>query len=84
MVEVMNNEIAEKILTEIDAKKDRGATIASIGFKAGMARNTFSRRLNGGGEDFTAYEIARIAIALEIDPNALLPKVFKVKREHAE
>ena len=79
----MNNEIANKILAEIDDPKNADKTVASVAFNAGMARNTFSRRLNGGGEDFTAYEIARIAMALEVDPNSLLPKVFGVAREES-
>ncbi|MFJ5108655.1 MULTISPECIES: hypothetical protein [unclassified Glutamicibacter] len=75
----MINEIAEKIANAIEAQKDNGVTRSSTALASGIPRNTFNRKLNAGGADFTAYEIARIAIALNIHPAELLPKEFKNK-----
>ncbi|MGP7812383.1 MULTISPECIES: helix-turn-helix domain-containing protein [Glutamicibacter] len=78
----MNNEIAEKIANAIN--RTDGATRSSTALASGIARNTFTRKMNGGGVDFTAYEIARIAIALNIHPAELLPKEFKSKNAHKD
>lgn len=76
----MNNEIADKIANAID--RTSGATRASTALASGIARNTFTRKMNGGGVDFTVYEIARIAIALQVDPGELLPKEFASEKVH--
>lgn len=80
----MNTEIADKIANAIEVKKENGVTQAGIALASGIARNTFARKMNAGGADFTAYEIARIAIALNIHPAELLPKEFRVKRVHED
>lgn len=71
----MNNETANKIAEAIDSTK--GATRSSVALQAGIARNTFMRKLNGGTE-FGVYEIARIAMALNRDPADFLPKEYKL------
>lgn len=75
---LMNNEIAEKIANTIDSTE--GATRASVALASGIARNTFTRKMNGGGGDFTAYELARVAMALKTDPANLLPREFKLAK----
>lgn len=44
--------------------------------KAGIARTTFTRKLNGG-TDYTISEVARIARALGVSPSELLPEEFR-------
>lgn len=66
-----NKEIADAI----EAKKSEGASISSVALKSGIPRNTFVRKLNGG-TDFGVYEVCRIAMALDVDPNDILPSEF--------
>lgn len=76
-VEVMNNETAKKIAAAIEAKKAEGKSISSVALESGIARNTFVRKLNGGS-DFGVYEVARVAMALDVDPKDLLPSEFNL------
>lgn len=76
----MNNETAEKVANAIDSTED--ATIYNVALKTGIPRTTLSRKL-AGGADFTVYELARIAIALSVDPNDLLPSEFHKKQRAA-
>lgn len=78
----MNNETAQKVAEAIDSKKPDGATKYNVALKAGIPRTTLDRKL-AGGTDFTVYEIARIAMALGVDPNDLLPSEFKAKKAAA-
>lgn len=70
----MNTETAQIVSMAIDGVD--GATKYSVAKATGIPRTTLERKLKGVG-DFTVYEIARIAIALEVDPNELLPSDFK-------
>lgn len=74
-LETMQNETAKKIADAIESKKSEGESISSVALKSGIARNTFVRKLNGGNE-FGVYELARVAMALNIDPKDLLPSEF--------
>lgn len=78
---IMNNETAEKIAQAIDDHKTETPT--SVALKTGIPRTTLNRKLKFGG-DFGVYEVARIAIALNLDPGELLPKEFKIKRVHKD
>lgn len=69
----MITETAQKVAAAIE--KNKKHTLSSVALQAGIARNTLNRKINGGG-DFGVYELARIAIALEIDPDELLPREF--------
>ena len=73
----MNNETAQKVANAIE--KTEGATAYNVALKTGIPRTTLTRKL-AGGADFTVYELARIAIALGVDPNDLLPSEFNKKR----
>lgn len=75
MVMNMINETAQKIADAIE--RTDGATRSSVALKSGIARNTFMRKLNGGPE-FGAYEIARIAMTLNRNPEEFLPKEYEL------
>lgn len=73
----MNNETANKVAEAIENSKN--ATVYSVAKQTGIPRTSLNRKLVGG-TDFTVYEIARIAMALGVDPNDLLPSEFKSKQ----
>lgn len=70
------NETAQKIAKAIENHKTE--TTSSVSLKTGIARTTLNRKL-AGGADFGVYEVARIAMALGVDPESFLPKAYKVK-----
>lgn len=76
----MHNETAQKIANAIEEAKGEGVTRSGVALAAGIARNTFIRRLNSGG-DFGVYELARIAIVLKRDPADFLPKEYKLENK---
>ncbi|MBB5513426.1 transcriptional regulator with XRE-family HTH domain [Neomicrococcus aestuarii] len=76
----MINETAQRVAKAI--KKREGATVYGVAKETGIPRTTLIRKL-AGGTDFTVYELARIAIALDVDPNSLLPKEFKTEHRSA-
>lgn len=73
-VKTMNNETAQKIADAIENHPTE--TPSSVALKTGIPRTTLGRKLVGGTE-FGVYEIARIAIALDCDPEEFLPKEYK-------
>lgn len=71
-METKPNEVGELVKAAIIAAERTKTWTAR---KAGIARNTFSRKLNGH-VDFTVPELARIAKVLGIAPSTLLPRGF--------
>lgn len=68
----MDQEIVENIRAAL-ASEERSLKWAAM--KSGIAYATFHRKMQGGG-GFTVSEVARIADALRVEPNKLLPKSF--------
>ncbi|MHC6175420.1 helix-turn-helix domain-containing protein [Glutamicibacter sp. X7] len=68
----MINETAQKVSKAIEVHGEKPTRVA---LKAGIARNTFMRKLNGGTE-FGVYELVRIAAAIGVHPSELLPKPY--------
>lgn len=66
----INAETTRHVIREI---KESRIPLSAVAEKSGIAYATLRRRLEGGGA-WTATEIYRIAAAIRVPPEALLPK----------
>ena len=78
-----NAEINKQVTTNIEnAMEQRHMSMLQVATDAAIPYTTLHRKMKGVGS-FSLDELARIAIALEVSPGALIPAPFKAETGQA-